>query len=117
MGIEDFDPERMDINMYLDAFGSYCEACNIKEKMQVVILIVSISHNIYTKLRDLLAPKRVRDHTLQDAKQNLIQHFVSKSNITVEGYKFNSLRQAELQSFQESIIRLRRQAMRCLEKF
>lgn len=79
-------------------------------KRKWTYFLANIDHELYSQLRDLFLPHDLANQTLETA---LKVHFEAKSNIIVERYKFHSLRQSEIQLFQDYVLLLKRQAAKC----
>lgn len=76
----------MDISVYTNQFGSYCEAYNIKQEKKVPLFLTNIWHGSFSILKDLCAPDKVQDQSFEEIHDTLKHHFTTKRNIIVERY-------------------------------
>lgn len=73
-----------------------------------MLVLSSIRHELFTQLKDMFAPPDLMTQSIDEIKSMLKAHFTERSNLIVERYKFHSLRQAELQSSQDYLMKLRK---------
>lgn len=87
---ERFDPETIDISVYLEQFSAYFETWkkNVATEKKNMLFVSSIGHSLYGLLRDVLAPGSVKVNSFDGIASKLIDHFKFKTNFIVEKYNF-----------------------------
>lgn len=111
--LEKFDPNMMDVNVYLKQFQAYCDAYySVKAERRNSLFLANITHELFATLKDMLAPDTLQDQSFEGIQTLLKQHIGYHRNIMVERYRFHTLRQTELQSGADFLCILRRQIMK-----
>lgn len=64
--LDRFDPNNMDMEVYIEQFSSYCLAYNIKEEKKVALFLSHIGHDLNSILKDLYAPENLQDQTFEN---------------------------------------------------
>jgi len=78
---ERFDPNTMNIAVYLEQFDTLCEMWNIPIERKVILFISSIGHRLYSLLWDLFAPEVVKEQSFEDIAKKLQERWgKNKSN-------------------------------------
>lgn len=110
---ERFDPDLMDISVYLEQFEIYCQTWNIPKEKIVLSFIASNGHDLFRLLRDQFTPEAVKDQTHERIKEKLQEHYESKSNMILQRYRFHMLKQEEFHSTKTFVMCLEKQAVKC----
>lgn len=55
----------MNTNVYLEQFSAFYETWNVSSDKKTMLFVSSIGYNLYSLLRDLLAPTSVKDCTFE----------------------------------------------------
>lgn len=110
---ERLDPNLMDIDIYVDQFGTYCEPHDVKPDRKVALFLSSVGHNLFSTLKDLFVRDKLQKQSFDKIEEVLKEHFVSKGNIIIEIYKFRMMRQSQVQSAAEFLRQLGKRATKC----
>lgn len=110
-----FDENEECFDAYLERLEQFFVANAIKmdtEKAKAVFLTVVGKKN-HTLLMDLCAPVKPSEKKLEDLLELLHTHFVPKTNVIAERYKFNTRNQSENESISEYMASLIKLASTC----
>ena len=80
-----FEPykESDDIEDYFERLEMFFAMTGVKEEKQVANLLTGLGAHTYTTLKNLVAPKILKDCTMARIKKVLIEHFKTKPPIMV----------------------------------
>ena len=92
--ISAFQPEEESIQAYLERIDLYFLANDIEADKQVPVFLSVLGGKNYTLLRNLLAPARLSDQTLDNLKATLKQHFEPTRVVVAERFHFYHCNQA-----------------------
>lgn len=73
-----------------------------------VFILNSIGHELFSTLQDIFAPA-----IFAKIEEMLHEHFAAKHNLIVEGYKFHTMHQTQLQTSADFLRQLRKQVIKC----
>lgn len=111
--IEQFDPED-DFELYNERFDNLMELNSVVEDgKKTTLLIAVIGPETYGVLRNLAAPKKVKEVKYEDIIKLLKKHFKPGSNIISERYKFNMKTQESSESVSDFILELKIKSQTC----
>ena len=89
------------------------EAIKKMKKRQVVHLINNMSSEMFSRLKNLMAPKEIGEESLETIQAALEQHASPKPTVLTERHKFHWLRQKDGEETGVFFSRLREQALKC----
>lgn len=110
-----FDENEEQFDAYVERLEQFFVANGLKlgeEKTKAVFLTVVGKKN-HMLLMDLCAPDRPSEKSLKELLLLLREHFVPKTNVIAERYKFNTRNQREDESISEYMASLRKLAASC----
>ena len=93
--------------------GPEQDAINKMKKKQVVHLINNMSNEMFSRLKNLMAPKDIGEESLETIQAALEQHTSPKPTVLTERLKFHWLRQMDGEETGVFFSRLREQALKC----
>ena len=82
--LEEFNPHKETITSYLKRIELYFLANDIDEKKQVAVFLSVISGQMYTLLRNLLAPAKPHKQSLLKLIETLGKHYELKRVVIAE---------------------------------
>ena len=87
--LEPFDADEESIAAYLERVELYFTANETPEEKRVAVFLSSIGGKNYSLLRDLLAPAKLGEKTVEQLSQALKDHFQPKKVVIAERFKFH----------------------------
>lgn len=91
--LEKYDHRTMNMQIYLEQLRNYCQAYKIGKNSVVITFLTCIGHELYTRIKDIFTPDNVKELSYVDFKTRMLDHFAAKTNVIVERYKCNSMKQ------------------------
>ena len=111
--LHEFNSDRETVDAYLERVKLFFEANEIPREKQVAVFLSSVGATAYALLRDLLAPTKPKDKSLDDLFKTLREHYNPTPLVIAERFSFHSRAQSSTESVAEYIAELRRLATHC----
>ena len=111
--LDPFQPESETISAYLERVDLFFEANEVAADKKVAVFLSVIGGKTYTLLRNLTAPVKPSEKTLEDLRAVLKKHFEPTTIVIAERYYFHCRSQAEGESIADYIAELRRLSIKC----
>ena len=111
--LKEFSPESEKISVYLERASLYFTANAVDDDKKVPILLSAMGARTYLILRDLLAPAKPKDKSLEQITQCLQQHFEPKPIVIAQRFTFHQRNQRPQEPVTEYMADLRRLATHC----
>ena len=95
---------------WCDDFQTYLEASNVTDERQNKSLLMYLGGSDLKRIYFTLGDSK---NIYTEAINNLNEHFLPKTNLTYERYRFNQLRPSTFETIDHYVTRLRESAKRC----
>ena len=110
---EKFDPETESILAYLERIEIYFAANEIKEEKKVPVFLNAIGKQTYGVLRNLLAPAKPSEKTMEELTKALKSHFEPKKVVIAKRFHFYRRNQGSGETVADYVAELRKLATHC----
>ena len=87
--LEQFNPQKETISSYLKQIELYLKANEIADKKQVAVFLSVIGGQMYTLLKNLLAPDKPHEQSLSKLLETLRKHYEPKKVVIAEQFTFH----------------------------
>lgn len=111
--LQQFQPEAESIGAYLERVDMYFLANDIAREKKVPVFLSVIGGKTFSLLRDLLAPAKPHEKSLQELADTLRTHYEPKPLIIAERFYFHQRTQKATETVAEYVAELRRLATNC----
>lgn len=110
--IEQYNPET-DVNNYLERMQQFFIVNEVPANRKVPLFITLMGPVAYAVLKDLVSPAQTTDKTFEELKMSLQEYYSPKKLVITERYKFDKVRQEDMETISSFIIRLKNAATSC----
>ena len=111
--MKEFEPETERIASYLEQIEIFFLANEIANDKKVPVFLSVVGAKTYSLLRDLLAPSKPQEKTMNELTQTLKRHFEPKPLVIAERFHFHRRNQIATESVSEYVAQLRGLATHC----
>ena len=111
--LSEFQPETEALSTYVERAKIFFAANDVAEDKQLSVFLTVIGKENFALLRDLLAPAKPQDKSLNDVIEALKKHFEPKPLITAERFHFHRRDQLPTETVAEYVAQLRRLSVNC----
>ena len=111
--LEEFNPRKETISSYLERIELYFLANEIAEKKQVAVFLSVIGGQMYSLLRNLLAPAKPHEQNLQKLLEALRKYYEPKRVVIAEQFTFHQRNQEVDESIADYVAELRKLTLNC----
>ena len=101
------------ISAYLELVDVFFLASDIPEEKQVTVFLSIVRARTYALLRDLLAPQKPQEKSLQDLFATLKMHYEPRPLVIEQQFHFNHRDQKSLESIAKYVTELRKATFFC----
>ena len=108
-----FDSKIESWEAYYERFEQYVAINQIPDKSKVACLLSVMGASAYGLLRNLIAPQKPSEKTLQDISNVLQNHLDPKPLLIAERFRFHTRNQVDGESVSQYIAELKRMAGKC----
>jgi len=109
----EFRPETESILSYLERADIFFSANGVANNKKVAVFLSSVGGKTYSLLRNLLAPEKPQEQTMDTLSTTLKDHFQPKPLVIAERFYFHSRRQGPTETIAQYMAELRRLATHC----
>ena len=89
------------------------DANNVADEKKAATFLASLGKSTYQVLRNLVAPAKVKDKTLEEITAVLLQHYEPKPLVISERFHFNRRQQGATETVADYVAELRRLSAHC----
>ena len=111
--LEEFDAKSESMAAYIERAMVYMDANNIPPPKRATTLLSAIGRSTFHVLRNLLAPAKLHDQSLDEIVKPLLDHYEPKPLVISERFNFNKRQQGHNESVAEYVAQLRRLSVHC----
>lgn len=111
--LEEFDPKSDSVTAYIERAALYLDANNVPEDRRAATFLSALGKASFHILRNLVAPGKLRDKTLDEITEVLERHFEPKPLVISERFNFNKRQQGASESIADYVAELRRLTAHC----
>ena len=111
--IDEFDHEKEDWTAYQERMELFFQANAVADGWKVAVFLTLIGPKTYGLLRNLVAPEKPAEKTLEVLKRELSAYYTPKPLAIAERFKFLGRRQQTNETVQEFMAQLRKMAEHC----
>lgn len=111
--LKEFNPDRDRITPYLERMALYLQANRVPNDDKVAVFLSIIGGQVYSLLRDLLAPSLPQDTSYDTLVTTLKRHYEPKPLEIAERYHFYRRCQGANETIAQFVAELRRLAVHC----
>ena len=102
-----FDPSVDRFDMYQELFNHFCVSNDIAGEKKKSAFLTCIGTAAYSKVKDLIIPKKIEDCTYDEIVQLLSEHYKPSCIEVAERYKFFKRTQASGESIMNFLAELK----------
>lgn len=111
--LDEFDPKNDSMAAYVERAMLYLDANSVPEDKRAATFLSALGKSTFLVLRNLIAPAKVQDKTLDEIVQVLLKHYDPKPLVISERFNFNRRQQEPNESVADYVAELRRLTEHC----